>query len=1843
MVIRNLVKFREWVKKEYGAGSDNLHPHYMGIQTTTENAKKFGFYYLFHGINRSGLRNALFGSLQLAEDTQGIYEFIQNSADCGATYFSIFYNEDYFLAFNNGAKFTNSNVIAILNEGDSDKTDGSSIGRFGVGFKIVHRLVGETDGLNELVNEEEPRGPVIFSWDKKSDIEAFIDLSDNDLIKENSSEEFEDKTDKGNYPWLFKILLTNFPTAPTEQEFETVKGLDDFKTKKGGFYTKKELREFVDFLNLFKAELENKTGNKFFDNGNGLFDNGEGSLFFIKLGKDKNKKIDKDIEKLEDGVQFSLNFLGYDSEQNDTEVVRQLKTINLNNREFTTRQLEKEDVFIKHTDSLFKKLIHGESTTPIKITFGYQAYKDDKDTKEKSLNLRKRPNFFKFFPMDKETVGLNFVVHSDAFIIEKSRRELQQDDPRNILIFEYLIEYLAQQLNSYQEIPVNSEYFLDIYAAILTSREPREAHLWIKFKLYDPLLEYLKGNIPTIYFQDFDKPIERRVKHSITHVKSKKTQLTVKPSELGLSNIEWFFWNKKDYQKIESEAFIKLGLERWDIIDLIEESIYQGHIQRVNQWISELSKDDYKTLLEEINNSERINSFESEELRLTKLFKCSDELFYSIDDFLNKEKNVVFTFNLIHAYQGILNQIGIKTSTFNVEKYINIKNQIKEEIKYLGDLQSDLYDDYIKPKFPNDVLNAEQKIKLFNLLLSSDFKGVNILLKNLPIFYDTNKTHQPLDKLLSINDNNIPSWLNSFKIHQDFENFKPIDTYLIKSDDIYSDVIVKYWGKIILEINDENVKQFYEDVSKFFNNEKHIGLTNSQQDKFIYTNTGFKSRKEVFYHQKIGNTQNIISRFLSKKSFPLQSILKYFNKTNSPFYIKQDSLVETAQFEKIQFTEKEAIQFLEYAKAANEEIFKIGYFTNNYQFIADTNQKQFFSNNEEESFLNFINHHFSNDYKMLPETLAKVGDFSFLGLKTSGIRQEITEKVIFENKNLFEAYFNIVASFGEQLKKVYLKKITKIELSTAKTYHENSFEYKAILLYLNHYKTYREFREKIFINNIQLTTIKYKEEVQLTTSNNKTISIPYAQILPNDADNNSILIDKMIKQFQEDVFKNIFVREIDDVNKVYLKLRKSYPKFINLYQFAFVLYHQAHQLQVIQYQHFNNKNIVDFFFEHQFEVTDKLISIVALNANAKINIFPSKYALGNEQLDQALQDWIRTDVKKEKFISLFGVFISHSSVVKLRQFFLNESTFNDANIAIAQLSERQTLLQNTIIWLSNQALKFNATTDNQKIVILGQLFSKLSTCHNSLPLPIITQFENNQSVFSLQPRKGVTYWYPEKQEHRQYFTKIFEIIRQKQFQIIDKKFFNPALISQFKNIKNIENDIKTELDIEELKKINRPLTNDFYLEWKKDFPNKTIHQVVDIPHKETFFGHKLYATPPYKIIKSYEAINNNFYIKGNVLAVFKKNNIAIYNQLKEYQQYIFIKEKLDTVQHTGHSINNIKSHQLLERLLHHAKGKVFQVNDTRLNIIKDIYSKMNITTNTHPLILMKIASNGIISYEVNNKKSRLFKSLHTLPITIQEKIKIQQIINQNNYSLLADNHLSNIPGEQLAITEKIDTSNIIKLWDAEHYNKWTHKNTYKVYLMNGQVQYHKQFLNQNISTTKFRKGNVYTNDNIIYINQNLNIDKELEKIIPFQFFKSLKQLKVDTTIDVQRAKIINTYDISAYELEVVLAEWRNKKNKPKPIPKPPKSKPNILQKILGFFTRSSQEGVDVEKTTNDKTKLVNTQSFPNIVDYEQLTTLNITPEQWSKINNLQPNEEYYIAYQTSSGQIKYLRIVSENL
>ena len=520
-----------------------------GLKKLPSNIVAKGFFDLSHG-DKENVDGFLSNFLKIAEDNQAIYEFLQNAADCGSTLFYLFYDEDYFLAVNNGVVFNKSGLRSILNVAQSDKHDSENIGRFGIGFKLVHRLVGVGDGLEELTKEY--KGPILFSWNRKEDLL--------ELMKGEKVEPVNEISDESPLPYLCKLIITNFPA----EVGEVGKDLD---YNERIFFTQEEYMEL--------SEQVNKTLSPYLSTDN--FNHG--SLFFIKLGKGKKEKLDVDYnQNLKTGIEYSLNTL------------RKLSNVKINGSQIIKVPLILQSNTVEKGTDTFNNINPEYKDYDIHYVIGYNEI--DFNAENPFINvdaLKKSPTFYKYFPLGDEIHQSAIFIHSDSLSNETNRRKLHEDTTNKYLLSE-IAGFIINNLEHFKKEGKDYD-FLQLYANLLLCDKPHDNSIWLKSVLYDIILEYLTNCIPT----------DDGYANCAQNVKIKNVSCSV-PLSVVNKDYEWFRWNGLNVKILVDAAKDKLSLDVYDIIDIIENS----NVEELNKWILTTDGNSYESFLNEINSSTKI-------------------------------------------------------------------------------------------------------------------------------------------------------------------------------------------------------------------------------------------------------------------------------------------------------------------------------------------------------------------------------------------------------------------------------------------------------------------------------------------------------------------------------------------------------------------------------------------------------------------------------------------------------------------------------------------------------------------------------------------------------------------------------------------------------------------------------------------------------------------------------------------------------------------------------------------------------------------------------------------------------------------------------------------------------------------------------------------------------------------------------------------------------------------------------------------------------------------------------------------------------------------------------------
>lgn len=743
MIVNSAKEYRTWYKSQ--KDRMDVDENFMGCRY----GKKKGLFNLFHG-EKEDIERYLPSLLDIAEDNQAIYEFLQNAVDCGATHFWAFYNDEYFLAVNNGSKFTLDGLSSILNIAQSTKTTASSIGRLGIGFKLAHRLVGKGNGTYELIHGN--KGPIMFSWDDASQLKALM-----------SSEEIHCEGLDEN-AFLLKIAITNFP-ADIE---ECVK---DIRYNDVVVFPNSELKEMREYTSECLDTLfeQNSTDFKC------------GTIFFIKLGEKKRELLDADLNTLKNGIEYSMNTL------------KQLNRICFNGEDIVKKRLIVNATEIGKTSERFKEIDPQYKDYPIQYSFGFLPLDFDDEEYYKAVEqLRQSPNFYKYFPMGDEVDNMALFVHSDSFQIEANRRKLTNHHT-NRELFKDIAFYIIKTLNRYKSIGgIKCKKYLQLYASILLTDKPAsQEKAWMHSVFFDPLFSAITNCIPikTLFPNN-------GVQTDSSKVIIKKVGVNIPLCEIGHKDKRWFYWSGEAHKEIIAKAKEKLCLDEWNINDIIT----NANTKLLNEWLEKISDELFDSFIGEIKATTTSNDAKRL-LPNIKLFKFGKERKSQFE--IDANVKYVISTTKITNVKVILEKCGMKCTDVLIESHplsslLGKTNEKKlfEDIKTVVETNC-------------QILNALDKFELVSVL--SGFENVtDSMIKQLRIFKNEKNEYCCLGRLLAYTDH-VEAWKSRYVICKE-ENFTEIQKYMVSDKDFYTDLIGEDYENIVEE--GTSIKELYQIYQK---------------------------------------------------------------------------------------------------------------------------------------------------------------------------------------------------------------------------------------------------------------------------------------------------------------------------------------------------------------------------------------------------------------------------------------------------------------------------------------------------------------------------------------------------------------------------------------------------------------------------------------------------------------------------------------------------------------------------------------------------------------------------------------------------------------------------------------------------------------------------------------------------------------------------------------------------------------------------------------------------------------------------------------------------------------------
>jgi hypothetical protein len=1056
MQIKNMRLFRQQYKK--ALQNNTYDENYVGAYSNEHD--KFGYFSLIHGGAKGGEFNHDFGNflqafLEMASDGQAVYEFLQNAVDVQSSQFFIRwgqlqgYDDNYVLVMNNGRPFSEKDIKSILNIGMSTKAyvnkgEQHTIGKFGIGFKLAHRLVGESNGLNELVNKYQ--GPILFSWHNN---EWKTLAGDEPLTLLPLGDPAQDES-----PWFFKILMTCFPCLPGE----TVLDVDMNQRE---LFGSKEVQMLRTYLKQYRDDI----GNDF----------GEGSMFFIRLGRDKEKMLLADS--LDTGVRFSTAILNRVS-ANQTimkRVVMNQHIVTPPDLQYWSLTIEKEG-----TDKAdFNYILYGDADhygadtsrhQSIQLLMGYANYQQAYDV------FRDIPNLYLFFPLSEEKHAFNFIIHSNAFYMAASRTKLHDGTNEggiNHRLFEVFVRRLSEDLQSRfaSEDAEQQISLLTIYPNLLLADPINNIERsWVNNALITPIHQYLTSHIP-VYGDD----IPNRVCDGGTSVNVKilSTRLPLINTRFLPSNVQWFYWSPafaNGDERLCDRATTQLGLTKWTVESLLGQ--FNLDVLSFGKWLTE---DDsrVKIFLKEIDSLlqgtyRQLDKNVEARFAAIKLFAFTQDQethHFSLND-LNTEAiwhNCLIRFANMTPLEPHLtdSSVGFALSDLTLADYPNIYSYLKTRqnlVRYLGDFA--LLNRILSDRLKNNTFSGEIKADVLKSIeqltdLTGDARDRRIEFIELYTNQLLGAQPKPFKQLLSPKLE-VPQWLKRLEVNErEYREYPEMERYTTRSvSQVYESVILLGWDSIT-QTRPEDSAAIYKDTINYY--VQAPGRPQTLTDKAYVISEGqwIALSVDVHVHYMLGSINTGQYNFLRRAMqivfglrIPDKDSLSYLDQ--APFQTSNQTLKPAEPLIRAVLATNELTSLLTYCQSINYPFFE-------HFVVSPSNEEDQYKisssalvgsqyHHSNQAVQEFVASTMLGQYSLLPIALAPFR--AMVQLRDDGFLQEIINEVDFADEVLKTNLCRIVGQTANpDTRKVLLDKIGPIILRLDATYGRDTFVVQVLNLW----------------------------------------------------------------------------------------------------------------------------------------------------------------------------------------------------------------------------------------------------------------------------------------------------------------------------------------------------------------------------------------------------------------------------------------------------------------------------------------------------------------------------------------------------------------------------------------------------------------------------------------------------------------------------------------------------------------------------------------------------------------------------------------------------------------------------
>lgn len=861
MEIKDIRIFREFYKTNIIEVKDsNRNPHFAGDVRMTDE-REFGFFHMFNG--HGDIENKLTTILNIAGDSQAIYEFMQNAVDADSkTFFLAKYGTEdnpYLIVLNDGEYFNLQSIISILAIGASSKyRNPDNIGQFGVGFKLAHRLIGADNSLKELL--EENKGPLLFSW-ANGELTQLADINELQTIDPGCKSFGNDAVSTSDAPWLFKIVATNFPCLINDPVLDAKGRAAD------SLFTEEDL---VALKGAAKQCLEQCKESVNFQTG---------TLLVIPLHP---AKVEHVIGQVPKGLEVAATIISRRAKK-----AHDLRT-QIENTNLAPEQLNAEQWELREDETSGR--LGNEQVKNVELMFLY-------GNPFESNSFKGKPQFYRYFPMSLEQHGFRFAIHSNALTLSSARTELQENDSNKFLLGK-LVPLLEKRLKEYAVN--NYDRFCELYASILLSNRGEGANEWIQGRqwlesiLWQPLMQMLKNNVP---FRQ----------NEVFALADQPERVVIKNSRLPIENwynkehSGWFIWKEKEQSQVCFEANEKLGLKSINLLDVLADA---SSTNAINAWLSQ-SADHAAEFLKELNDTpfeDYDKTIILKNVNLLNLWWFGDAV-YSIDK-LAKDENLKYhliNFGPLKEIKDELKKVDILTSFHFLDDYPAIERPIRESVQrllpYLFNYEE--LNKHLSIKFSVTAeLNPENKRKIFGSIESAVRSGANTVarridtMKPLALFSNKRGEVKSLFQLSSVPD--LPQMLQGWRINEGETVGLNLSEYLSNSKEaIYDHIIKPFWEDIAKQENQDPEQRvsLFRFVKVCYTLKPTMGALPT--DVIFFTEAGIRTNQ--FYHPTLTDLDErdykILSDLLPKIGchLPQKTLLGFYNE--APFLLPASNTI----------------------------------------------------------------------------------------------------------------------------------------------------------------------------------------------------------------------------------------------------------------------------------------------------------------------------------------------------------------------------------------------------------------------------------------------------------------------------------------------------------------------------------------------------------------------------------------------------------------------------------------------------------------------------------------------------------------------------------------------------------------------------------------------------------------------------------------------------------------------------------------------------------------------------------------------------------------------------------------